>query len=106
MSLTDAKSSIKKIISIIEELNGLNNDSIPKLQTQPTTILQYIEKFEDDKAKDLRNIDLNDDEINSLKNKISQGNRDIISVEESCAELTHERQSLSAKIQEKQKDNH
>lgn len=104
MSLTDAKSSLKKIVSLIEEINGLNNDSIPKLQIQPTNILEQIEKFENQKAKDRRTIEANEDEINLLKNKISQSNRDIISLEESCAELTQERQNLSGKIQEKQND--
>ena len=50
MSLTDTKSSLKKILSIIEELNGLNTDSIPKLQTQPNNLLEQIGKLEETKA--------------------------------------------------------
>ncbi|MHA2390996.1 MAG: hypothetical protein ACXAEX_03430 [Promethearchaeota archaeon] len=99
MSLTDTKSSLKKIISIIEELNGLNIDSIPKLQTQPNNILEQIEKFEQEKTNDLKIIEANDDEINSLRNKISQNQRDISSLEESNSELNNERQSLLDKIQ-------
>lgn len=104
MSLTDTKSSLKKIFSIIEELNGLNTDSVPKLQTQPTNILEHIEKLENDKAKDLSNIETNDDEINSLKNKLSQNQRDIATLEESNVELTNERQSLLDKIQTTQNE--
>ncbi len=104
MSLTDTKSSLKKILTIIEELNGLNSDSIPKLQAQPTNILENIEKLEEDKANDLRNIETNDDEINSLKNKISQNQRDITTLEESNSELTNERQTLLEKIQAAQNE--
>jgi len=104
MSLTDTKSSLKKIFSIIEELNELNSDSVPKLQTQPTSILEHIEKLEIDKANDLSNIETNDDEINSLKNKISQNQRDIATLEESNVELTNERQSLLDKIQTTQNE--
>lgn len=104
MSLTDTKSSLKKILSIIEELNGLNSDSVPKLQTQPTNILEHIEKLETDKANDLSNIETNDDEINSLKNKISQNQRDIATLEENNGELTGERQTLLGKIQATQNE--
>jgi len=104
MSLTDTKSSLKKILSIIEELNRLNSDSIPKLQTQPNNLLEQIGKLEEAKANDLRNIETNDDEINSLKNKISQNQRDIASFEESNAELNTQRQALLDKIQDAQNE--
>ncbi len=104
MSITDTKSSLKKILSIIEELNGLNSDSIPKLQTQPTNLLEQIGKFEEVKANDLSSIEANDDEINSLKNKISQNQRDIASLEESNSELTRQRQTLLDKIQDAQNE--
>ena len=104
MSLTNAKSYLKKIMAIIEELNGLNNDSIPKLKIQPTTILEQIEKLENGKSNDLRNIETNDDEINSLKNKISQNQRDITAFEENNMELTNQRQTLLDKIQTKQNE--
>ncbi|MFX1312225.1 MAG: hypothetical protein ACFFHD_06395 [Promethearchaeota archaeon] len=99
MSITDTKSSLKKILSIIEELNELNSDSVPKLKTQPTNILEQIQRFEEIKANDLKNIESNDDEINSLKNKISQNQRDITTLEESNSELNNERQNLIDKIQ-------
>ncbi|UCC20930.1 MAG: hypothetical protein JSV62_06520 [Promethearchaeota archaeon] len=104
MSLTDTKSSLKKILSIIEELNGLNSDSIPKLQTQPDNLLEQIGKLEETKANDLRTIETNDDEINSLKNKISQNQRDIASLEEGNVELNNQRQALLDKIQDAQNE--
>ena len=104
MSLTDTKSSLKKILSIIEELNGLNSDSIPKLQTQPNNLLEQIGKLEEAKTNDLRTIETNDDEINSLKNKISQNQRDIASLEENNAELNNQRQTLIDKIQDAQNE--
>ncbi|MFW9881820.1 MAG: hypothetical protein ACFFG0_52820 [Candidatus Thorarchaeota archaeon] len=102
MSLTDTKSALKKISSIIEELNGLNTDSVPKLQTQPNNLLEEIRKFEEIKASDLGSIESNDDEINSLKNKISQNQRDITTFEENNVELNNQRQTLLNKIQEAQ----
>ncbi|MFW9987583.1 MAG: hypothetical protein ACFFC3_02925 [Candidatus Odinarchaeota archaeon] len=103
-TLTDAKASLKKIMSIIEELNGLNSDSIPKLQTQPTNLLEQIGKLEEVKANDLNTIEANDDEINSLKSKISQNQRDIASLEENNTELTNQRQALLDKIQDAQNE--
>jgi len=104
LSITDTKNSLKKILSIIDELNGLNLDSVPKLKTQPTSILEQIQKFEQNKANDLKSIESNEDEINSLKNKNSQNQRDIATLEESNTELTNERQTLSDKIQTTQNE--
>lgn len=104
MSLTDTKSSLKKILSIIEELNGLNSDSVPKLQSQPTNILESIGKLEEEKANDQKDIESNDDETNSLKNKISQNQRDIASLEENNKEFTAQRQALLDKIQDAQNE--
>lgn len=100
MSLTDTRSSLKKILSLIVELNNLNNDSIPKLETQPNNLLEKIGKLEEVKTNDLKTIEANDDEINSLKNKISQNQRDITSLEENNTELTTKRQILLEKIQD------
>jgi len=104
MSITETKSSLKKILSIIEELNGLNSDSIPKLQAQPTNLLEEIGKFEEFKTTNLNKIESNDDEINSLKNKISQNQRDIATLEEGNAELNNQRQNLLDKIQDAQNE--
>ncbi|KKM71253.1 hypothetical protein LCGC14_1432530 [marine sediment metagenome] len=104
MSITNTKTSLKKILSIIEELSGLNSDSIPKLQAQPTNILEEIAKFEEEKNNNLRTIETNDEEMNSLKNKISQNQRDIAGLEENNMELTSERQVLLDKIQKAQNE--
>ncbi|MFX1574080.1 MAG: hypothetical protein ACFFB0_15155 [Promethearchaeota archaeon] len=104
MSITDTKSALKKILSIIDELKGLNSDSIPRLATQPTNLLEEIGKFEGAKTNDLNNIESNNDEINSLKNKISQNQRDITSLEEGNSELTNQRQILLDKIQDAQNE--
>ena len=104
MSITETKSSLKKILSIIEELNGLNSGSIPKLQAQPSNLLEEIGKFENVKTTNLNSIESNDDEINSLKNKISQNQRDITTLEEGNSELNNQRQSLLDKIQDTQNE--
>jgi len=104
LSLTNTKTSLKKILSIIEELSGINSDSVPKLQAQPTNILEEIAKFEEEKNNNLRNIETNDDEMVSLKNKISQNQRDIATLEENNTELTSERQALLDKIQTAQNE--
>ncbi|MHA1932389.1 MAG: hypothetical protein ACW96X_07595, partial [Promethearchaeota archaeon] len=70
-----------------------------KLQGQPSNILENIERFEEEKASNLSTIESNDDEINSLKNKISQNQRDITGLEENNSELSNERQTLLDKIQ-------
>ncbi|KKN30130.1 hypothetical protein LCGC14_0837170 [marine sediment metagenome] len=104
MSLTESKSSLKKILSIIEEINNLNNDSIPKLQAQPNNILGLIENFEELKTSNLKTTESNDDEINSLKNKISQNQRGITVIEEKNNEFVGERQVLLNKIQTAQNE--
>ncbi|TFG24078.1 MAG: hypothetical protein EU532_12905 [Promethearchaeota archaeon] len=100
--ITDAKTSLKKIISTIEEINGTNVDTVPKLKEYPTNLLGLIEQFENEKNNNLKTIEANDDEINNLKNKISQDNRDIIKFDEENKELTKQRQELIEKIQKVQ----
>ena len=102
--LTNTKTSLKKILTVIEELNGLNTDSVPKLQAQPTKILEEIAKFEEEKNNNIRTTETNEDESNSLKTKISQNQRDVSTLEESNTELTGERQGLLDKIQAKQSE--
>jgi len=104
LSLTNTKTSLKKILTVIEELNGLNTDSVPKLQAQPTKILEEIAKFEEEKNSNIRTTESNEDESNSLKTKISQNQRDVSTLEESNTELTGERQGLLDKIQAKQSE--
>lgn len=100
--ITDAKTSLKKIISTIEEINSNNTDTIPKLKEHPTKLLELIEQFENEKNNNVKTIEANDDEINNLKNKISQNNRDIIKLDEENKEVTKQRQELLDKIQKVQ----
>ena len=100
--ITDAKTSLKKIITTIEEITGINSESIPKLKEHPTNLLNLIEKFENEKNNNIKTIESNDDEINSLKNKISQNNRDIIKFEDENSQLSKQRQELLDKIKKVQ----
>jgi len=102
--ILDAKTSLKKMTSIIVDISGLNSDYIPKLRMQPESILEELEKYEDEKNNLMKTIESNNEEINSFKNKISQSQRDIVKYEDDNAELTKKRQELLQKIQEKQNE--
>lgn len=102
--ITEVKTSLKKISSIIEGINGLNKDSMPKLIEHTKKILELIEKFEEEKNSNLKTIESNTDNINSLKNKISQNNRNSLNLEEEIDELTKERQKLLDIIQATRND--
>ncbi len=102
--ILDAKTSLKKMTSIIVDISGLNSDYIPKLRMQPESILEGLEKYEDEKNNLMKTIESNNEEINSFKNEISQNQRDIVKFEEDNAELTKKRQELLQKIQEKQNE--
>jgi len=99
-SLVDAKTSLKKMASIIVNLSGLNSDYIPKLRIQPENILEELEKYEDGKNVLINTLKSNYEEINTIKNKISQNQRDIGKFEEENVELVRNRQELETKIQE------
>ena len=98
--LLDAKTSLKKMASIIVDISGLNSDYIPKLRMQPESILEGLEKYEDGKTLLVKTVESNNEKINTLKNKISQSQRDIVKFEEDNAELVQNRQELGTKIQE------
>jgi len=98
--LLDAKTALKKMASVIVDISGLNSDFIPKLRTQPENILESLETYEDSKNLLIKAVESNSENINSLKNKISQSERDIVKFEEDIAELTQNRQQLETKIQE------
>ncbi len=102
--LLDAKTSLKKMVSIIVDINSLNSDYIPKLRMQPEKVVEELEKYEDEKNLLLKTIESNTEEISTLKNRISQNQRDIIKFEEDNAELTKNRQDIEHKIQENQND--
>jgi len=101
--LLDAKASLKKMVSLIVDISGLTSDYIPKLRSQPENILGTIDKFETEKTKMLKNIDANNEQINLLKNNISQSQRDIQKYEEHNRELQIKKQGLLDTIQKKQK---
>ena len=98
--LLDAKTSLKKMTSVIVDISGINSDFIPKLRTQPEKILESLEKYEDSKNLLVKTVESNNEKINTFKNNISQNQRDIVKFEEDIAELTRNRQELEAKIQE------
>ena len=102
--ITDAKTSLKEIISTIEEMNSISVDSLPKLKEHPTKLLELIEQFEEEKNNNVKTIEANTDETNSLKSKSAQDNRDIIRIDEENAELTKERQELLDKISKLQQE--
>ena len=97
--ITDTKSSLKKIVSIIEEMQGMNSETLPKILEHPNNLLSLVTTFEEARNANLNTIESNNNEINSLKNKISQNERDISKLEENNEELTKERQVLLDKIQ-------
>jgi chromosome segregation ATPase len=102
--ITEAKTYIKKIQSLIDSINGLNNDSIPKLKEFPDKLLKLIEVLEEEKNSKLKTIDSNMDEINTLKNTISQNIRDISKLEDEINELNNERQTFLDKNQAAQNE--
>ena len=97
--ITDTKSSLKKIVSIIEEMQVINSETLPKILEHPNNLLNLVASFEEQRNANLNTIESNNNEINSLKNKISQNERDIAKLEENNDELTKERQVLLDKIQ-------
>ena len=99
-SLIDAKTSLKKIASNIVDISGIHADNLPKLRLKPEKILESLEKYEDGKNVLINTLKSNYEKINTLKNKISQSQRDNIKFEEDNAELVRNRQELEAKIQE------
>ncbi len=100
----DAKTSLKKMTSIIVDISSLNSDYIPKLRMQPESILEELEKYEDEKNLLLKTIESNTEQIGSLKNKISQNQRDYVKCEEDNAELTKNRLEIESRITESQNE--
>ena len=98
--LLDAKTSLKKIVSTIVNISGVNSDYIPKLRAQPELVLEAIENYEKEKTKLIKQIEENYEEINNLKNKISQSQRDIGNFEEDNKMLSEKRQQFLNEIDE------
>ena len=97
--ITDTKSSLKKIVSILEEMQGMSSETLPKILEHPNNLLSLVTAFEEARNANLNTIESNKNEINSLKNKISQNERDKSKLEENNEELIKERQILLDKIQ-------
>ena len=104
ISLLDAKTALKKILSTIVNINSINNDHIPKLKAQPEQILETIENYEKEKNQLIRQIKQNNEDINNLKNKISQLERDITNLESENKTLSEKKQDLLNQIEETRKD--
>ncbi|MFX1256402.1 MAG: hypothetical protein ACFFAN_00940 [Promethearchaeota archaeon] len=102
--ITEVKTSLKKIVSTLEEIKSLTTDSIPNLISHPKKLLKMTEQYEEEKNNNLKTIDNNIDEINSLKNKITQNKRNIEKLEEDNDEKTKKRQELIEKIQKVQNE--
>ena len=97
--ITETKSSLKKIVSIIEEMQAINSETLPKILEHPNNLLTFVATFEEQRNASLNTIESNNNEINSLKNKISQNERDSSKLGENNEELTKERQVFLDKIQ-------
>ena len=97
--ITETKSSLKKIVSIIEEMQVINSETLPKILEHPNNLLTFVATFEEQRNASLNTIESNNNEINSLKNKISQNERDSSKLGENNEELTKERQVFLDKIQ-------
>jgi len=102
--ITDAKTSLKKISLLIDEINELNTDALAKLKTQPNNVLDSIERLEQEMNTNNKTIESHTNEINSLKNQISQRQRDILKLEEEVSELTKQREELINRINESKND--
>ncbi|TFF97939.1 MAG: hypothetical protein EU547_02955 [Promethearchaeota archaeon] len=100
--ITDSKSSIKKILNLVEEVNALNTEYIPKLSEQQNTILQALEAFEQEKNQKNATIESNKDSINSLKEQISKDERTITTLKEEKEELTIKKKDAMEKIEQVQ----
>ena len=99
--LTTVKTAIRRISSIFEEIESSTKDQIPKLTKFNPNLLTLVEKFETEKNDNAKMIQTKNDEIESLKNKVSQNNREILNLEEGNKNLTENRQDLISKIEEK-----
>lgn len=98
--LPSVKTAIRRISSIFEEIEGSTKDQIPKLAKFSPKLLSSVEKFENEKNENAKKIQTKNDEIESLKSKLSQNNREILNLEEENKSLTKNRQDLEKRIEE------
>ena len=97
--LTSVKTAIKHISSILEEIKTNTDDQIPNLTKFNQNLLTLVEKFENEKTSNSKKVQTKKDEIESLKNKVSQNNREILNLEEENKNFTANRQDLMTKIE-------
>lgn len=102
--ITDSKSSIKKILNLVEDINNLSTESVPKLSEQQNNILQALEAFEQEKNDKNATIASNKETINSLKEQISKDERTITNLNEEKEELTIKKKEYMEKIESVQKE--
>ncbi len=100
--ITESKSSINKLLMLVEEINTLNTESIPKMTEQPKNILQALESFEVEKKGKEDTIESNKENINSLKERISKNERTIAKLKEEIEELNKNKNDFLKKIEEVQ----
>ena len=98
--LTSVKTAIRRISSIFQELESSTKDQIPKLAKFNPNLTTLVENFENEKNDNVKKIQTKNDEIETLKNKVSQNNREILNLEEENKNLTENRQDLISKIED------
>ena len=97
--ITEVKTAIKRVLSIFEEIKKDTDDYLPKLSNYPADLSTAVENFEQTKTANVKKIEANVDEIQSLKKKKSDNNREILNLEEENKNLTENRHDLSNKIE-------
>ncbi|TFF87093.1 MAG: hypothetical protein EU550_04055 [Promethearchaeota archaeon] len=100
--ITESKTSLKKILLLVEEIESLNTQNIPKLGEKPNNILKSVETLEKERNEILSTIESNENEITSLKEKISRENRDIAKLKEDIDDLAMKRSDLESQIEKAQ----
>jgi len=98
--LLDAKTSLNKMIDVIQGLRDYNANMINKLEEQPKKILEAIDILEENKNSLIKNIGNNEEEIKTIKSKISQSEQEILKLKEENEDLTKQRQELSSRIEQ------
>jgi chromosome segregation ATPase len=102
--ITESKTSIKKILLLVEEIENLNTQNIPKLKEKPNEILNSIESLGIERNEILNTIEANNKSITSLKEKISRNNRDVAKLKEDLDDFTIKKTDLEKQIQKSQTD--
>jgi chromosome segregation ATPase len=102
--LLDAKTSLNKIINIIDEISSNTDKSLQKLKASPHMILAAITLLEDQKNSLIKTIESNIEQISQFKNKIGQNEREVSNLESENEALNRQKQDFLTRIQEAQVD--